>query len=99
MGHNFVQDFLGLLLLDRGFCLVMGRLWWRKRIRACIANQDVTSVDLFLWLPVLCFGLALFQLDDVETKLALYDVADFTRLQRVSSLFKFRHHVAMAKPA
>src|SRR6185295_11418774 len=47
------------------------------------------------------FGLSLFffQLDDVETKLALDHVADLAGLQSVSRLLKFRNHIAMAKPA
>src|SRR5215217_5736472 len=58
----------------------------------------MTRVHLLFRFAVFRLGLFLFELDDVETKLALDDVADFAGLQRIGGLLKFGDHVAMAKP-
>src|SRR6185369_10846806 len=55
-------------------------------------------MHLLFRFTVFGFVLSLFELDDVETKLALDDVANLTRLQCVSGLLKLGHHLAMPKP-
>src|SRR6185369_5215298 len=96
---DLVEHLLSFFLFDFALCFVTRTLRRSKRIAVGLANQNVTRVNLFFRLAFfVCFGLALFELDDVETKLALDHVADLTRLQGKRSLLKLRNHVAMTKP-
>src|SRR5689334_14408061 len=98
MADDFVEHFLLLFLLDRGLRSIARRLRWSKRTGSRVADQDMTRVNLLFRLTVFCFRLALFELDDVVTKLALHDVADLSGLQCKSGLLKLRHHVAVSEP-
>src|SRR6185369_14753728 len=87
------------LPFDFGPRLITRTLRRCKRIAVGLTNQNVTRVNLLFRLAVFaCFCLSFFELDDVETKLALDHVADLARLQSKRGLLKLRHHVAMTKP-
>src|SRR5690242_7581913 len=56
------------------------------------------GMDFFLGLSVLSCRAALFQLNDVKSKLGLNDVADLAGLQGERGLLKLWQHFAMSKP-
>src|SRR5215211_6695547 len=58
----------------------------------------MTRVDHLFRLAVFGFSLFLFELDDVETKLALNHVANLAGFQGVGLLLEFGNHIAVAKP-
>ena len=82
---DLVEHLLRFFLLDRGLRFIARGLRRTKRIGAGIADQNMTRVHLLFRLAVFRFGLAFFELDDVETKLALDYVADLAGLQRISA--------------
>src|SRR6266550_2270463 len=100
--HYLVQNFLLLLLFDRGFRLIATALWRSKRIislAGALADQNVARMNLLLRLAILILGFAFIEFNNVVTKLRLNQITDLSGFQLKRGFLKLRHHCSAAKPS